>query len=217
MNQSDKPVPGVHVSLSGDDQPEGSSTTDSKGRFSFKVCEGQVRLFASGQSGHGNITAEAGDTNVVIQLGMNEPYVREGQKRPSLKGRPLPDLTAVGLAGDAAPPGKPLLLCLLDAEQRPSRRSARMLAEQYDALRQKGLTVLAVQAAVTGADSFETWKNSNPLPFPVGRVAEKSAATKWATDVESLPWLILRDAQGRVAAEGFALDELDAKLEALKK
>jgi hypothetical protein len=35
--------------------------------------------------------------------------------------------------------------------------------------------------------------------------------------VESLPWLILVDNERRVMAEGFALDELDAKLKALAK
>ena len=53
------------------------------------------------------------------------------------------------------------------------------------------------------------------MPFPVGRLAEKSARTKWAAEVETLPWLILADSKGRIAAEGFALEELDAKLAAL--
>jgi hypothetical protein len=43
-------------------------------------------------------------------------------------------------------------------------------------------------------------------------VAEKSDKIKWATEVESLPWLILTEAQHRVAAEGFAIEELDATL-----
>ena len=45
-------------------------TTDSKGRFHFQVCEGQVRFFAYSQSGGGNAqaTADAGDTNIVMTL-----------------------------------------------------------------------------------------------------------------------------------------------------
>ena len=105
----------------------------------------------------------------------------------------------------------------MDVEQRPSRRLARQLSEQHDALKQKGVTVLGLQAAVTSADSLKEWKQANPVPFPVGRVAEKSDKTKWAADVESLPWLILADSKGRVAAEGFALEELDAKLALLDK
>ena len=98
-------------------------TTDSKGRFHFQVCEGQVRLFAYSQNGGGNAqaTAEAGDTNVVMTLSSQPGNVRQAPRRASLKGSPLPDLAAVNLAGDAAPAGQPVLLCLFDAGQRPSR------------------------------------------------------------------------------------------------
>jgi len=84
-------------------------------------------------------------------------------------------------------------------------------------LQQKGLTVLGLQAAVTTGDSFKEWKDANPVPFPVGRVPEKADKTKWASEVESLPWLILTDSDRRVTAEGFALDELDAKLKGSAK
>jgi hypothetical protein len=150
---------------------------------------------------------------VVIRLGVNQSYSsRETPKRPSLKGKPLPDLASVELSGDAIPAGKPLLLCLFDIEQRPSRRFVKQLADQHDALRQKGLTVLGVQAAVTAADSFKEWKDGNPVPFPVGRLTEKADKTKWASEVESLPWLILIDGDRRVTAEGFPLDELETKM-----
>ena len=61
LNENDKPVSGVNVQLNGEDQPEGSTTTDSKGRFHFQVCEGQVRLFAYSQSGAGSaqVTADS--------------------------------------------------------------------------------------------------------------------------------------------------------------
>jgi hypothetical protein len=110
-----------------------------------------------------------------------------------------------------------VLLCLLDAEQRPSRRAARLLSEQQEALKQRGVPVVLVQAVAASAGALQSWTNAAPLPFPLGCVAEKSAATKWVTEVSSLPWLILRDADGKVAAEGFALDELDARLASLKK
>ena len=51
----------------------------------------------------------------------------------------------------------------------------------------------------------------------VGRLAEKADKTKWASEVDSLPWLILTDGDRRVVAEGFALDELDAKLKSQAK
>ncbi len=213
----DKPVSGVRVSLSGEDQPDGSVTTDRTGRFCFKVCDGPIRLFASGQNGYADATATPGDTNVVIQLTRSGYSSIEAPRRPSLIGKALPDLASVGLAAAAAPAGKPLLLCLLDAEQRPSRRVARLVAEQCEALEAKGVTVAAVQVVTASAESFQQWTNSSPVTFPLGFIGKKLPANKWATGVASLPWLILRDAQGNVTAEGFALDELDAKLEGLKK
>jgi hypothetical protein len=46
-------------------------------------------------------------------------------------------------------------------------------------------------------------------------VTEKSEKSKWASAVPALPWLILTDANHRVVAEGFALDELDAQIKKL--
>jgi protocatechuate 3,4-dioxygenase beta subunit len=219
VDTDEKPVARANVHMYGQGQPNGSVRTDDKGRFKFdEVCEGSVQVSASSQRAYGNTRAEAGDTNVIIRLGVNQSYSgREAPKRPSLKGKPLPDLSAVELGGDAAPVGKPVLLCLFDVEQRPSRRFVKQLADQHDALRQKGLTVLGVQAAVTTPDLFKEWKDGNPVPFPVGRVGEKADKTKWASEVESLPWLILTDGDRRVTAEGFALDELEAKLNGLGK
>jgi protocatechuate 3,4-dioxygenase beta subunit len=219
VDADDKPVAQAYVHMYGQGQPNGSVRTDDKGRFKFdEVCEGSVQLSASTRGPYGSARAEAGDTNVVIRLGVNQSVSsRAAPKRPSLKGKPLPDLAAVDLSGDAAPAGKPILLCLFDIEQRPSRRFVRQLTEQHDALRQKGLTVLGLQAAVTTAESFKEWKDATPVPFPVGRLAAKADKTKWASDVTSFPWLILTDGQHRVAAEGFALDELEAKLKAVAK
>jgi hypothetical protein len=117
------------------------------------------------------------------------------------------------LAGETTPAGKRVLLCLLDVEQRPSRRVARLLAERHEGLRTRGLTVLAVHVGPTNPDAFKEWREANPMPFPVGRVPGESEKTRWAAGTGTLPWLILTDAAGRVIAEGFALEELEAKLE----
>jgi hypothetical protein len=66
-------------------------------------------------------------------------------------------------------------------------------------------------------DSFDLWKQANPLPFKSGRVTAKTTASAWAADSESLPWLILVDSQGRVAAEGFSLEDLTRKIATLGK
>jgi hypothetical protein len=48
-------------------------------------------------------------------------------------------------------------------------------------------------------------------------VTEKSEKSKWASAVPALPWLILTDANHRVIAEGFSLDELDTQIKNLAK
>ena len=214
VDAKERPVAGVHVSLSGEGQPTANVTTDRQGRFSFKVCEGTVRLFASGQSGYVNASVEAGDTNVVLHLAQSFPGRHEPPRRPSLQGKALPELSALGLATDATRAGQRVLLCLMDVEQRPSRRVARLLAEQHDTLLQKGLAVIAAQVAPSSAQALEDWQAASPAPFPVGRVTETSEQTAWAASVESLPWLILTDTTGRVVAEGFNIEELADKLQA---
>ena len=219
LRDDDKPASGVNINLNGEGQPDGNMTTDSKGRFHFQVCEGQIRLFAYSQNGAGNAqaTVEAGDTNIVMNLTVNSGVVRESPRRASLKGNPLPDLTGVNLAADAAPAGQAVLLCLFDASQRPSRHVVQALAQQVAALREKNIPVLGVQAAIVSDEVFNDWKTASAVSFPVGRVTEKSEKSKWAASVTALPWLILADANHRVVAEGFSLDELDAQIQKLAK
>jgi hypothetical protein len=217
LNENDKPVSGVFVSLSGESQPEGVTNTDSKGRFHFQVCEGQVRLFASTEGGYAQAVAEADDTNVVLTLTSQMGSVSRTTVRASLNGKPLPDLADVNLDTNAAPANRPVLLCLFDAGQRSSRHAVQQLGEQAAALRQQGVTVLGIQAVVTADDTFDEWKSASPVSFPIGRVTAKSEKSKWASAAPALPWLILTDAAHRVIAEGFALDELDAQIKKLPK
>ena len=142
LNENDKPVSGANVSLNGEDQPNGFMPTDSKGRFHFQVCEGQIRLFAYSQNGGGSAQTmvEAGDTNVVMNLSTQSGNIRQSPNRAPLKGGSLPDLATVNLAGDTAPAGKLVLLCLFDASQRPSRHVIHQLEEQAAALRQRNVS-----------------------------------------------------------------------------
>ncbi len=216
VDQDEKPVSGVGVNLNGEGQPNGYMTTDSKGRFHFRVCEGTLRLFASSQAGYGQISAQGGDTNVVITLRSQNSAFRSALRHTTLKGGPLPDLAGVHLPADSAPAGKPVLLCLFDAGQRPSRHVIHLLDEQAPTLRQKNICVLGVQSSVTSDAIFDGWKSASPVSFPVGRVTEKSGKTRWASGASTLPWLILADANHRVIAEGFSLDDLETQLKKLR-
>ena len=216
VNTNNEPVASAYVSVSGQGQPDANVRTDAQGFFAFEgVCEGTLRVSASQQTSYANVTVEAGDTNVVLILGARSSGDRRTPSRPALLFKPLPDLAPLGLAAASVPAGKPLLLCLFDCEQRPSRRCLRLLSEQYEALRQKGLTVAAVQATPAEPESLKAWQQSQPVPFPVGWVTNLTAKPGWTASTGSLPWLILTDRQGRVTAEGFALEELEAKIKAL--
>ena len=226
LNDKGKSVSGANVSINGDGQPDAFMTTDSKGRFHFLVCEGQVRLFANAQQvrGFAQTTAAAGDTNVVLTFGVQQVPrgvdLRGPRPRPAvvlLKGSPLPDLASVNLAGNAAPDGQAVRVCLFDAGQRASRQVMRQLNEQAGALRQQGVIVLGAQALVTSGEIFNQWRSSSPVSFPLGRVLEKSEKTKWVLAAPELPWLILADSHHSVVAEGFAFDELDAQIKKLAK
>lgn len=214
LNPNDKPAAGIHISYSGDDQPHGSTTADSKGRFKIQICEGSIRLFAGNEVGHANMSVESGDTNVILQL-QSPDMARNrggGARRPTLNGKTL-DLSSVGLPANTVSPGKLTLVCLVDVDQRPSRRLLRSLAEEQELQTYPDLTYVAVHAKLSSPEPVESWKRENPGSFPIGRVAEKNEQTKWAHAVDTLPWLILIDSKGRVAAEGFEFEQLEVKLE----
>lgn len=221
LGEDEKPITRARVSIYGRGQPNSATITDGQGRFKFdQVCEGAAHVNASTPDAYGSARCSAGETNVIVQLrsrGSSPSLSRSVPKRPSLKDKPLPSLDSFHLPEDCAPAGKPILLCLFDLEQRPSRRVIRLLAEQHDALKQKGLTVLGLQSAITTAEALQEYRQDSPAPFPIGRVGEKSDQAKWAATVESLPWLILANASHQVVAEGFAIEELDTKLGMISK
>lgn len=87
-----------------------------------------------------------------------------------------------------------------------------MLTEQQDALKAKGINLVAIQAVASTPEVVEEWKESNPGLFPIGRLNEKGSKPGWIAGIESFPWLIPTDSQGKVAAEGFAIEVLKPKL-----
>ena len=72
LDDDDKPVAGANVFLNGDGQPNANMRTDRDGRFLFQhVCDGPVQISANARNSFGNISAEGGDTNVVLRLGQS--------------------------------------------------------------------------------------------------------------------------------------------------
>ena len=130
----------------------------------------------------------------------------------SLVGRPMPELTGLGLdlrQDDIK--GKSVLVCFFDMEQRPARNCAEELAQRVASLRNKGVAVLGVQEKGVDADRLGAWMKQSGITFPVGIITSDPDDVKFAWSVRSLPWLILTDAAHVIRAEGFTMDDLDAK------
>jgi hypothetical protein len=219
LDDNDKPVVRASIYSYGNRQPNLNAQTDAKGRFSMnKVCAGPIQLSCNSQGGgYANVNTEGGDINIVIRLSARPGMRRASPLTASLKGRPLPDLAPLGLTPADAPADQPLLAVLIDAEQRPSRRTLRLLSEQAAALKEKGVAVVVVHTGTMADDAFKAWKQEAALPFPVGCLKDESEKARASWGAGALPWLILTDKAHRVTAEGFDLDELDAKVKAVAK
>lgn len=219
VDSSGAPLANANVHVNGYDQPDKDLYTDPQGCFSFDACEGKVSFTVWFQELQTHVETNAGETNLVVVI-KPKSGVSEGSGKPervSLVGRQLPTLKTTSLPSDAVPQGKPILLCLFESQQRPSRRAIRVMTEQYEALKQKGITVLALQTASIENEAFENWLKENSTPFKIGRITEKSTSATWATGTDSLPWFILANAEGRVIAEGFPVEDLQAKIGSLEK
>jgi hypothetical protein len=216
VDANDIPSPGVILFLSGVDgveQPDKSTATDEKGRFAFtRICKGPIRLqvnFSSSPGGSGNLRAEAGDQDLRAVLGQDIVHLRY----KSLKDKPLPELKDLGITLSPGDFGdKMTLVCFFDMQQRPSRHCIIQLAKQGEQLKNKGVTVVAIQASKTDEDTLDEWVKKNNIPFPVGVVQGDEEKTRFAWGMKSLPWLTLTDTEHVVRAEGFGLSDLSEKL-----
>jgi beta-lactamase regulating signal transducer with metallopeptidase domain len=137
------------------------------------------------------------------------------QSRPEeLRGKKLPKLNNIGTGFDVERfEGRPILVCFWDVDQRPSRHCIGQLVERMEQFREKGVTVVVVQASKVDEKVLNEWAQKNAVPFPVGMVRGDVEKVKAAWGVRALPWLILADRNHIVSAEGFVLDELDEKIE----
>ena len=108
---------------------------------------------------------------------------------------------------------KRLLICFWDMNQRPSRNCITQLAKQAEQLKERGVTVVAVQASKVDQNVLDEWVKKNNVAFPVGMVRGDDEQTRFTWGVKSLPWLILTDRNHVVVSEGFQLGDLANQLE----
>jgi hypothetical protein len=127
----------------------------------------------------------------------------------SLIGNPMPgfDGIKIDLPADRLK-NKKMLICFFDMNQRPSRHYVQEIAKQAEQLKQKNITIAAVQASKIDENKLGEWVEKSNIPFPV-EIAQGEEETRFSWGVRSLPWLILTDDEHIVRAEGFAISELD--------
>ena len=162
-----------------------------------------------------SLTVEKGKNynNLVLEISNQGSLLMQP---PSLIGRPLPNLNDFKIDLSAADSdGKMILVCFFDMQQRPSRYCIRQLSKQAEQLKQKGVTVVTVQASKIDENSLNEWVKNNNISFPVGMVQGDVEKSRFAWGVRSLPWLILTDRKHIVNAYGFSLAELDEKIRAI--
>lgn len=218
VDANDKPVVGARIYCSGQNQPNRNIQTNSEGKFTLdKVCAGNIRISAntSGKTQlYGNIQTEGGATNVKIvvrETSSSSRYVP--LQPPSLIGKSLPELKDLKVnLSPADANDKMMLVCFFDMEQRPSRYCIIQLAKQAEQLKQKGATVVAVQASKVDENALNEWVKKNNISFPIGMIQGDVEKSRFTWGVQSLPWLILTDSKHIVRAAGFRVEELNEKI-----
>ncbi len=215
----DKPVAGAKVYCYGENQPHRTTQTDAEGKFTLdKICAGQIQINAnkSGQTRlYAYIRTEGGATDVKIVVSERGSSTRSAPAQPpSLVGKSLPELKDLKIdLSPADSDDKMILVCFFDMNQRPSRYCISQLAKQAEQLKQKGVTIVAVQSSKVDENTLNEWIKETNIAFPVGVIQGDVEKTHFAWGVRSLPWLILTDKEHIVRAEGFNLLELDKILE----
>jgi hypothetical protein len=130
-----------------------------------------------------------------------------------LTGNRMPPLSELGIHIDPAQiAGRPLLVCQLDWQQRPSRQMLKQLVGKAGVLKDKGVAVLAIQISQVARSDLDAWLKTHQITFPIHIVEGDFEAQKACWGVKALPWLIVVDKEHVVRAEGFGLHELDQKL-----
>jgi len=221
VDEFDKPVHNIRIYAYGNGQPTRETYTDAEGKFTLEnICEGPISIQANKtdmERLHGRAKAEGGATDIKIVVSQYDAKGKRIPKQhPSLVGKPLPDIKSI--ISDFAPEqakGQIVLVCFFDMQQRPSRNCIRELAKQAQQLKQKGVTVVTVQASKIDENKLNEWIKKYNIPFTVGMINGNVEKTRFDWGVRSLPWLILTNPQHIVRAGGFGPSELDDKISAI--
>jgi hypothetical protein len=134
----------------------------------------------------------------------------------NLTGKPLPSFERIITGFDPnSITGKMVLVSFFDMNQRPSRNCIQQLSKRAQSLKANDVVIVSIQSSKIDKNTLNKWIEEQNISFPVGIIESNEEETRSAWGVKSLPWLILTDKKHDVQAEGFALVELNDKLEKL--
>ncbi|MHC4334368.1 MAG: hypothetical protein ACYSUV_11545 [Planctomycetota bacterium] len=124
--------------------------------------------------------------------------------------------------------GKHIVLCFWDINHGQSQELLLTLRDQQQALAQKGVLLIALEASGAQTDEVRSWAKKNDYSRfeRLWRARRKGlddrkkttvlanlvADLKTLWTVEKLPWLMVTDREHIVTAEGFSLEELDERI-----
>jgi uncharacterized GH25 family protein len=202
-----------------------TTLTDAQGRFRFEHVQTGIRPMSSRNDAEWTPVPRVwelsyGDTTETIAFAQGkriedfELLVKPNLDTAApLTGSPLPPFEgmAIELPEDQAK-SKAMLICFFDYQQRPSRNTVLQLARKAEDLKGKNIVAVVVQTSAVERAAMDTWARDNNVSFPVGTITGDVEATRAVWHVQGLPWLVLTDKTHVVRAEGFSLDDLDAKI-----
>jgi len=216
-----KPVKGAEVKVSRADGYALIARTDAQGKFSVAgLVAGNVQLEAAVRDSglYGVAQAGAGATDVKIMLaeqkeGRPAPVVEAGA---ALAGTTLSKLDWLKF-DEAAAKDKMILLCVWDANQRPSRHYAGTLAQRAADLEKKGVVIISVDTSGVDDKTRAAAAGQLGIKFPVLTIAPENQASFKAAGINRQPFLVLTDRAHIVRASDFSLDDIDARIAEVDK
>jgi len=107
---------------------------------------------------------------------------------------------------------KMILLCFFDIKQ-VSQQYVSNLTERASNLTEKDVLVILVDATGSEKKQVDAWAKGHSITVPVGKLFKMLLEEiRQAWGIETLPRLVLTDKNHVIVTEGFALEELEAKI-----
>lgn len=124
-------------------------------------------------------------------------------------GQPMPGFDNIRFEGfqPEQAKGRPLLVCFWDMDQRSSRQCIQALEKQHDALKAKGLVVLAIHSGTQSPEQVSNWLRDSNISLTAGTIAGDPHDLLLVWGAKGAPWLVLTNERHLVTKEGFTLEE----------